>query len=440
MAAMLLIIFLKETKMNEFMQKRRELLEEISDSLNIPLIEKLPTDLADDLSSQIKEFILNHKNYKHPENLDIMLDIVFENMTDIADGFPALGRLANADVNINPEFYNKLNEIFVHFDSLEPDAEDYGTVKEDQLCQYTLANYITIIIYDSVDDYVTLFDDIDESHFPLMYNGSSKQFIFEEIIKYYSEIYSSTFVENNLNLIKVHAYCKIIIPNFNNVIMTKCKLENNPPFINQSILNNSYDVIIDELSKLIEDKAEFKRISFALKEEKQMNASLFTDPKRFAHLKSGNHYMSFLYKCTVGANNIGPKNVRLILTEFAESLIQGYLQAYEYSRLSESAKKIKIKELEIELQTLSKYNSRGENNDSIKNIEEHISFLSQKKTSLRILPYKALSEKIAIDNKQLSNYIRNTISINKNNLSDKIDKTVIQTSIKNINTTLNFIK
>lgn len=440
MDAMQLIVFLKEMKMNEFMQKRRGLLEEISESLNIPLIEKLPTDLSDDLSSQIKEFILNHKSYKHPENLDIMLEIVFENMTNIADGFPALGRLANADVNINPEFYNKLNEIFVDFDSLKPDAEDFGTETEDQLCQYTLANYITIIIYDSVDDYAALFDDIDEAHFPLMYNGNSKQFIFEEIIKYYSEIYSSTFVENNLNLIKVHAYCKIIIPNFNNVIMAKCKLENNPPFINQSILNNSYDVIIDELSKLIEDKAEFKKILSALKEEKQMNGSLFTDPKRFAHLKSGNHYMSFLYKCKVGANTIGPKNVRLILTEFAESLIQGYLQAYEYSRLSESAKKIKIKDLGIELQTLTKYNSKGENNESIKSIEETISFLSQKKTSSRILPYKALSEKITIDNKQLSSYIKNTISINKSNLSDKIDKTVIQTSIKNINTTLNFIK
>jgi hypothetical protein len=104
---MQLIVFLKEMKMNEFMQKRRGLLEEISESLNIPLIEKLPTDLSDDLSSQIKEFILNHKSYKHPENLDIMLEIVFENMTNIADGFPALGRLANADVNINPEFYNK---------------------------------------------------------------------------------------------------------------------------------------------------------------------------------------------------------------------------------------------------------------------------------------------------------------------------------------------
>lgn len=227
--------------------------------------------------------------------------------------------------------------------------------------------------------------------------------------------------------------------NYNSIIATNRKLEDNTPSINQDILNNSYDFIIDELCKLIEDKTEFKRISSKFKNEKLNHVTLFTDPKRFAHLKSRNHYMSFLFECTIGLF-MESKSMRFILVEFSESLIKGYLQAYEFSKLSESTRKLKIKEQKRDLQVLFKYNSRGENDDNIKNIEKNISFLAQNKTSLKILPYKVLSERIHIDNKQLSSYIRNTISINKNNLSDKIDKTVIQTSIKNINTTLNFIK
>lgn len=208
--------------MNDYIQKRRELLEEISESLKLPLIEKLPTDKVDDLRSQIKEFILHHKDYKTPKNIDLMLDTVFENMTCIAGGFPALGRISNIDINIDSQFYNKLDEAFVLSDNLNIASEGYSADQQkriiSQLCQYTLADFITIKIEDSLKDYASLFDQLDSSHFTLLYNGSSKQFIIDEIIKYYSEIYSSTFVENNLNLIKVHAYCKIIIPHFNNFI------------------------------------------------------------------------------------------------------------------------------------------------------------------------------------------------------------------------------
>ena len=171
----------------------------------------------------------------------------------------------------------------------------------------------------------------------------------------------------------------------------------NTPEVNQTLLNNSYDVIIDTLQKL----PNMKNIIDLLEREKSHNNNLFTNGKKLSKVKSNNHYMSFLYKCKSVYAGID----LIVFQEFVEALISGYMQYLEFEN-----SKNKIKKYMHDLEVLQRYNSSNENDQNIQDLNDKVSFLSIVKHHQKFIPFKELSNRLEIDTNQMANYITNILS------------------------------
>lgn len=124
--------------------------------------------------------------------------------------------------------------------------------------------------------------------------------------------------------------------------------------------------------------------------------------------------MSFLYKC----NSVYTENDLIVFQEFVEALISGYMQFLEFED-----KEQKIKSYNQDLEVLKRYNTLNENDKNIQELENKISFLSISKPHQKFIPFKELSNRLAIDTNQISNYITNILNngTHKNTIKQNFD-------------------
>lgn len=403
------------------------LVNQIAAMLNLPLLYTIPDEQKQNLRQQIKTFI--QEQTSRTDHIDKMLDVVFDDEFDIDEGLPALKYIKSIDVIIDSRFYDKLNEDFISSDSF--DFEDYDDKFETPLNEYTLLDFITIKCYSFVDELADLFD---------QYPNESLQYIFEKPKDWFLDFYNEHIPQkqpiNKLNNVaKAWIFISIVVPAVNNFEKIVFKIEHNSPEFNQEILNNSYDVIMEQLPS-IANGAELKNIQNLISQEKLNHNSLFIDRKRLAKLKTDTHYMGFLYNCSVA--RVADDTNRFIFREFVESLINGYKLYIDNCSINAHDKKAILRELKDDLTILNKYNAHGENNQNIKEINEKITSLAIKNSLMKLIPYKVLGSNISINKNQLANYIKANISINKNSLIDNLDKIQVK-STDEINLTLHHI-
>jgi len=394
---------------------------------------KLITELSDDyiqmLKNAIKNEIIEKSNYKNIIALDEMVEVL-EDL--FCDGLKAINRINNYIINIESDFLEKLKEEYtkdINYEEYEY-FEEYKKIhgantsydeywKEARtkipLNEYTLFDYITIEVVDAMDE-------LSESVL------NSDKALFKDVLEianlYYEDFKDyKPFSKRLKNLIIANAlllYSGKATRLFREHTKENFNIHKNIPKTNQEILNNSYDVVIEELKKL--NPSEYDCIEL-IEQEKNINCELFTNAKILSQLKIGNHYMKFLYKC----NSAYTKEYdKIIFSEFVEALISGYTQ---YLDLKNSNVKKELKELRTDLEVLKRYNSLNENDENIKQVTNRIKFLSTKRPYYKFVIFKELSSKLQIQNSEIANYIINSSikkSHNRNTILNNFDNIATQ--------------
>jgi len=412
------------------------LTDEIVRENDFTLITKLDENTKQYLKEHIQNSILDRYNYQPLKHIQEMIDtaIVF-----FEDDLQAINYIQTINYTIDDKFYEKLKEEYFDCnDETIYDWEDeFEKPKEAQrLNKYTLSDFIDISFIDGIDLMAEQFEDINKNHPQLdIYKQAIKENLEllykhknHENIKLKKDLEPLT--KREINLITANAILilnKSLLLRYKEKIANDYNIKNNTPQKNQELLNNSYDVIIEELKKINPNEVDCIDL---IEQEKNINSNLFVNPKILTQLKNNNHYMKFLYKCNSAYTQDYDK---VIFSEFVESLINGYTQ---YLELKNSDTKKRIKEYEKELKVLEKYNRLEENKKNIEEITNYISFLSIKKSYYKFVIFKELSNKLEIQVNEIANYIlntsmkkshnRNTILNNFNIIKAKKQKTTVR--------------
>lgn len=408
----------------------RTLTDEIAEENNFTIISKLDDCTKQYLKTHIQNTILEKYRYPHIEYLEEMINIAIE---WFEDDLYAINYISDINYSINDKYYKKLQEEYFdsNDDSICDWEDEFEKEKENiRLNNYSLADFIELTYVDSMDWFVKEFYEADywKKH-PFLDN-------YQEAIKESLQLYykfenierktkkyknKDEAISNILNRepfdyenIKLKKNPKPLTKRKTTLITARtilamnksmsiiCKeniaknynINKNTPQTNQELLNNSYDVIIDNIKKF----PNTNEIIILLEGEKSNNDNLFTNSKKLSKLKNNNHYMSFLYKC----NSVYTDNHLIVFQEFVEALISGYMQYLEFEN-----KEQKIKKHTQDLEVLKRYNSANENDKNIKELEDKISFLSIPKPHEKFIPFKELSNRLEIDINRISNYITN---------------------------------
>ena len=369
------------------------LIETIVKENDFTLITKLDENAKQHLKEHIQNSILDRYNYQPLEHIQEMID---EAVYFYEKKLKVINCIQTIKYTIDDKFYEKLKE----------DA---------RLSRYTLRNFINISFIDGMDLIAERFEDI-YKNFPHL--EDYKQGIKNSLELHYKHKNRGKKVlepltKREINLITasmILAYSSGIRAGYRERIAKDYNINNNTPKTNQELLNNSYDVIIDMLRKL----PNTDDIIDSLENEKSINNDLFTNAKRLSKLKTGNHYMSFLYKCA----SVYTENDLIAFQEFTEALISGNKQFLEFED-----KKQKIKRYKQDLEVLKRYNTSNENDKTIQELEDKISFLSIPKPHQKFIPFKELANRLEIDTNKISNYITTILNngTHKNTIKDIFD-------------------
>jgi len=412
------------------------LTDEIVRENDFTLITKLDENTKQYLKEHIQNSILDRYNYQPLKHMKEMIDTVVD---FFEDDLQAINYIQTINYTINNKVYEKLKEEYFDCnDETIYDWEDeFEKPKEAQrLNKYTLSDFIDISFIDGIDLMAEQFEDINKNHPQLdIYKQAIKENLEllykhknHENIKLKKDLEPLT--KREINLITANAILilnKSLLLRYKEKIANDYNIKNNTPQKNQELLNNSYEVIIEELKKINPNEVDCIDL---IEQEKNINSNLFVNPKILTQLKNNNHYMKFLYKCNSAYTQDYDK---VIFSEFVESLINGYTQ---YLELKNSDTKKRIKEYEKELKVLEKYNRLEENKKNIEEITNYISFLSIKKSYYKFVIFKELSNKLEIQVNEIANYIlntsmkkshnRNTILNNFNIIKAKKQKTTVR--------------
>lgn len=293
--------------------------------------------------SNFVETIISKTNYKDEKQLLEMVEPVIDFImygyssdfsVDIAD-------TTGIEFYIEDNFFDRLKEEYVLSDSIDFDKyDDYeDCIKEIPLNKYTLS------------DYSSLFVNLDSHSF-------GEVNLWHEI---YHEVNSNILVNSQKE--------------------------------NQIILENSYDLIIREVSKI----SNSDDVKIFLEAEKYRTHMIFDNSKKRQYqLKNNNHYMSFLYKCKIckpeGEN-------RDVYFEFTNALIDGYTQYLFLSNIS----KTEINEYKKDLEVLKKYEG---NERHIKILSKKVEICSTPKTCHKLMIFKPLSNVLNIETSKITSYIK----------------------------------
>jgi len=310
--------------------------------------EEVSSYIFDDI--RIKKFekhfvqtIVNHTNYEYKEHLLEMIEPVIE--------FIRYGRSSDYSVDIldttgiefciNDDFFDRLKDEYVLSDSIDFDKyDDYeDNIKEIPLNKYTLT------------DYSTLFVNLDSHSF-------AEINLWHEI---YHEVNSNILVNSQKD--------------------------------NQRILENSYELIIREVSKISNSD---DVVSFLEAEKYRTHMIFDNSKKRQYQLKSNNHYMSFLYKCKICKPEGENKDIYF---EFTNALIDGYTHYLFLSNISRT----EINEYKKDLEVLKRYEG---NERHIKLLSKKIEICSIPKTCHKLMIFKPLSIVLNIETSKITSYIK----------------------------------
>lgn len=391
------------------------LIETIAKENDVVIIKKLDEETKKYLKEHIQKSILERYDYKPLEHIQKMIDEV---LRMFEDDLLAINYIKSINYTIDDGYYEKLKEEYFdsHDDSICDWEDEFEKPKNDiRLNKWTLYDFIEITYIDGIDLMVDEFYTADfwKKHpYYEYYQESIKGFIKDvKPLSKREETLCAGHMILALNKLCTLAFKKKLANDYN--------VKNNTPQFNQELLNNSYDVIIDELQK----RPNTNSIIDLLEREKSSHNDLFTNGKKLSKVTSNNHYMSFLYKC----NSVYTDNGLIVFQEFVEALISGYMQYLEFEN-----KEQKIKEHTQDLEILRRYNNLNENDQNIQDLEEKVSFLSIAKPHQKFIPYKELSNRLEIDINQISNYIINILNNGANKITIKQHFNTLQTIPKEI--------
>lgn len=161
----------------------------------------------------------------------------------------------------------------------------------------------------------------------------------------------------------------------------------NSSTLNLHFLNNSFEIIIDSISKYSSNSEMIAKILHY----KSIMQNPFLKEQAYAKILGKNHYLSFLLDCSLFHHK---KSGKVIYKEFVESFVDGFMQ---YIDLQYRYKKQDIKDLEKDLNTLVNYNSNNENEQNILEVKQKISVLKTKKIHQKYLPFKELQNRMNFD-------------------------------------------
>lgn len=194
-------------------------------------------------------------------------------------------------------------------------------------------------------------------------------------------------------------------------------IEKNDAEYNQVLLNNSYDVIIDEILDRAEENNLLVKVIEMINKDKFAHQDLFTNKKRFTKMKSRKHYMSFLYDCKVAPYM--ENTYVMVFTEFVEAYIDGCLQ---WINISKDPYRKKI--INNDLSVLERYNKQKENENHINLLTIESQLISLPIAQQRLIPYKLLATKLGLETKQMINYLASVLEINKKTIQNNFDSIV----------------
>lgn len=409
------------------------LIETIAEENNFTVIKKLDENNKHYLKEHIQNSILDRFNYQPLEHIQEMIDQV---IYYFEDDLKAINYISDINYNINDIFYEKLKEDYFDWedDTICDWEEEFEKPKEYiRLNKCTLSNFLDISFIDGIDlmvekfeenyknfTYLELYKQSIQESLDIHYKHKNREIktkkyenkdeAIKEIFNFNREPldYTNIILRKDLRLLTkretnlitartILTLNKSFRLDYKEKIANDYNINNNNPPTNQRLLNNSYDVIIEELKKI----SISNDIIDSLEKEKSINNELFTNGKKLSKLESNNHYMSFLYKC----NSVYTNNDLIVFQEFVEALVSGYMQYLEFEN-----KEHKIKSYKQDLEVLIRYNNLNENDKNIQELEDRINFLSIAKPYQKFIPFKELSNRLEIDTNQISNYITNILN------------------------------
>ena len=376
----------------------RVLADFLAKEFDFNIIDKLETSVKTHLKEHIRQTILKTYPYPHIDLLNTMIDVAIEKFEDT---LCAINYINDVVYAINDTFHEKLKE-------------------DIQYDQSFLVDCITIRYLDGISAFVHNCESSDDWKLHPWHEDFTIS-LEQKLAAFYKHKNSNPkLIENptpltprETTLTKAFILLEFFRYLENDLlgeIAQHYNIANNTPYFNQNILDDSYAFIIEALKKISikED------IIVLMQTEQSMHNDLFTNGKKFSKLKTNNHYMSFLYKCT---STFTDSNT-IVFKEFVEALINGYQQYLEFK---DGDNKIKgfIKDLEV----LTRYNDLNENDENIKKLENQINFLSIAKPLQKLIPFKELANKLAIDKNQISNYIMKILdgAVHKNTIKKHFD-------------------
>ncbi len=262
------------------------------------------------------------------------------------------------------------------------------------LCKYTLLEYAVFSHKDSLEWVVDKF--LESKDFP--YRKLYLKHMIDMIKEFKNNKYTTP---RTITIREVE-----LIDSFDNLLSNYQRTGTE----NQRILDNSFDVIISEISKEKNSESVVEDIKY----NQGLHYSLFTDKRRETRVRSNNHYMSFLIFCNVVESKIYKKK---IFKEFTENFINGYAKYFKLNQ-SKYIKKDKIEDYKKDIETLKKWNYTEE----ITKLEHNINFLSIPKPQHKFIPFVELLQDEFTTQEQVINYILSSYNKGKTTNRNTIKK------------------
>jgi len=187
----------------------------------------------------------------------------------------------------------------------------------------------------------------------------------------------------------------------------------------QKAFNNSYDqALLKMISYLQEkvpplinyEKAKIEEICEELIQNKNILNDIFTNPKKFAKIKSREHYLSKIMEDNV----VRSSNGELYFERFSQGIFEGFTS--KAIKVGVDTRKV-IKELEKDKEIFLKYNDT----EKIKLIDAMVEFLEANKNA-NYIPFKIIGSIMGMSKNEARNFAKRVFNLNENSFNEDFDR------------------
>ncbi|KIM07170.1 MAG: hypothetical protein KU29_07395 [Sulfurovum sp. FS06-10] len=187
----------------------------------------------------------------------------------------------------------------------------------------------------------------------------------------------------------------------------------------QNTLDNSFDQAIDKIKKDLESfilplKAytpiEVKQIIDEISQNKSILQDMFSNSKKFAKIKLGNHFLSELMNNKV----VHASNGKLCFAEFTKAIVEGYTA--KAIMLGIDTRKA-LKELSKDKEIFEKHNDT----EKIKFINAMVEFLEANKNA-KYIPFKIIGSTMGMSKNEARNFAKRVFNLNENSFNEDFDR------------------